>query len=91
MTDPLVIAGTTLNSRLFVGTAGYPNQQLLLDLADRIKAELAQLQKLVGRARLAQRVEVGDKMAQVAIGIDQPNDPGLVASLERLPRQPATA
>jgi len=31
MTDPLTIAGTTLSSRLFVGTAGYPNQQALLD------------------------------------------------------------
>jgi len=31
MTDPLIIAGTKLASRLFVGTAGYPNQQILLD------------------------------------------------------------
>jgi thiazole synthase len=31
MTDPLVIAGTTLNSRLIVGTARYPNQQVMLD------------------------------------------------------------
>ncbi len=31
MTDPLTIAGATLSSRLFVGTAGYPNQQVLLD------------------------------------------------------------
>src|SRR5215475_11520380 len=31
MTDPLMIAGELLASRLFVGTAGYPNQQVLLD------------------------------------------------------------
>jgi thiazole synthase len=31
MTDPLIIAGTRLNSRLIAGTAGYPNQQMLLD------------------------------------------------------------
>ncbi len=31
MNDPLVIAGTELGSRLFVGSAGYPNQQTLLD------------------------------------------------------------
>jgi len=31
MTDPLIIAGTKLKSRLFVGSAGYPNQQILLD------------------------------------------------------------
>ncbi len=31
MTDPLLIAGTKLTSRLFTGTAGYPSQQVLLD------------------------------------------------------------
>ena len=31
MTDKLMIAGTKLNSRLIAGTAGYPNQQILLD------------------------------------------------------------
>ncbi|MGC2411706.1 MAG: thiazole synthase [Stellaceae bacterium] len=31
MTDPLIIAGTKLSSRLILGTAGYPNQQILLD------------------------------------------------------------
>ena len=40
MTDPLVIAGTTLNSRLFVGTAGYPNQQVMLDSIAASGAEL---------------------------------------------------
>jgi thiazole synthase len=40
MTDPLVIAGTTLNSRLFVGTAGYPNQQVMLDSLEASGAEL---------------------------------------------------
>jgi thiazole synthase len=29
--DPLVIAGTTLSSRIFVGSARYPNQQVMLD------------------------------------------------------------
>src|SRR5947199_6019253 len=40
MTDPLIIAGTKLNSRLFVGTAGYPNQQVLLDSLEASGAEL---------------------------------------------------
>jgi thiazole synthase len=31
MSDPLVIAGRTFNSRLFIGTAGYPNRQVMLD------------------------------------------------------------
>jgi thiazole synthase len=29
--DPLVIAGRTFRSRLFLGTAGYPNRQVMLD------------------------------------------------------------
>jgi thiazole synthase len=40
MTDPLIIAGTTLSSRLFVGTAGYPNQQVLLDCLEASAAEI---------------------------------------------------
>jgi thiazole synthase len=31
MTDPLTIAGATFSSRLVVGTAGYPNHQVLLE------------------------------------------------------------
>jgi thiazole synthase len=31
MTDPLIIAGSELSSRLFVGSARYPNQQVMLD------------------------------------------------------------
>src|ERR1700730_17900729 len=40
MTDALIIAGTALSSRLFVGTAGYPNQQVLLDCLDASGAEI---------------------------------------------------
>ena len=31
MSDPLVIAGREFKSRLFLGTAGYPNRQVILD------------------------------------------------------------
>ena len=31
MSDPLIIAGRELSSRLFLGTAGYPNRQVMLD------------------------------------------------------------
>jgi thiazole synthase len=31
VSDPLVIAGRTFRSRLFIGTAGYPNRQVMLD------------------------------------------------------------
>ncbi|HVB15206.1 MAG TPA: thiazole synthase [Stellaceae bacterium] len=40
MTEPLIIAGTTLRSRLFVGSAGYPNQQVLLESLAATGAEL---------------------------------------------------
>ena len=40
MDDPLLIAGTTFSSRLFVGTAGYPNQQVLLDCLEMSAAEM---------------------------------------------------
>jgi thiazole synthase len=40
MTDPLVIAGTALNSRLIVGTARYPNQQVMLEALAASGAEL---------------------------------------------------
>src|SRR5215469_3811239 len=40
MTDPLLIAGSALSSRLFVGTAGYPNQQVLLDCLEASGAEI---------------------------------------------------
>jgi thiazole synthase len=31
MSDPLMIAGREFKSRLFLGTAGYPNRQVMLD------------------------------------------------------------
>ena len=31
MSDPLIIAGREFRSRLFLGTAGYPNRQVMLD------------------------------------------------------------
>lgn len=40
MTDPFFLAGTPLSSRLFVGTAGYPNQQVLLDCLESSGAEI---------------------------------------------------
>jgi thiazole synthase len=38
--DPFLIAGTALKSRLFLGTAGYPNQQIMLDSLEASGAEL---------------------------------------------------
>src|ERR1700731_1607601 len=40
MTDPFLVAGTPLSSRLFIGTAGYPNQQVLLDCLEASGAEV---------------------------------------------------
>src|SRR5207237_1470414 len=40
MSDPLVIAGRTFTSRLFLGTAGYPNRQVMLDAVAASGAEM---------------------------------------------------
>jgi thiazole synthase len=34
MADPLIIAGQELGSRLFLGTAGYPNRKIMLDAVE---------------------------------------------------------
>src|SRR5258705_13020960 len=41
--DPLVIAGLALSSRLFMGSAGYPNQQAMLDAIAASGAEVVTL------------------------------------------------
>jgi thiazole synthase len=40
LSEPLIIAGERLGSRLFIGSAGYPNQQALLDALEASGAEL---------------------------------------------------
>ena len=40
LSEPLIIAGERLGSRLFIGSAGYPNQQVLLDAIEASGAEL---------------------------------------------------
>ncbi|MBB3064482.1 thiazole synthase [Limibacillus halophilus] len=42
-TKPLIIAGETLESRLFVGTAGYPNQDILLRSLEASACEMVTL------------------------------------------------
>jgi thiazole synthase len=39
-TDPLVIGNKTVNSRLFIGTAGYPNQRVMLEAVVASGAEI---------------------------------------------------
>ena len=56
MSDPLVIAGREFRSRLFLGTAGYPNRQLMLDaLASEpgaTKRDLARMLSVKGSDRI---------------------------------------
>ena len=40
MSDPLIIAGQQFGSRLFLGTAGYPNRKLMLDAVAASGAEM---------------------------------------------------
>ena len=49
----------------------------------RIESELLQLEQRMGRARLAQGIEMGDEMPQVAIGIDQEDDARLPPGIQR--------
>src|SRR5215203_7489687 len=41
MSDPLIIAGREFRSRLFLGTAGYPNRQVMLDAVAASGTEMA--------------------------------------------------
>src|SRR2546430_11197080 len=41
MSDPLIIAGREFGSRLFLGTAGYPNRKLMLDALTASGTEMA--------------------------------------------------
>ena len=43
MNDPLIIAGTAFSSRLILGTARYPNQQVMLDCLSASGAEMVTL------------------------------------------------
>ena len=40
MQDPFIVAGVALRSRLFIGTAGYPNRQLMLESIEASGAEV---------------------------------------------------
>ena len=40
MIDPLTVAGRQFTSRLFIGTARYPNQQVMLDAIKASGAEV---------------------------------------------------
>ncbi|MGK9165551.1 thiazole synthase [Inquilinus limosus] len=40
MQDPFIVAGVALRSRLFIGTAGYPNRQVMLDSIEASGAEV---------------------------------------------------
>src|ERR1700736_5206376 len=40
MTDPFILADRTFGSRLLVGTAGYPNQQIIVDAVAASGAEI---------------------------------------------------
>jgi hypothetical protein len=54
---PLVIAGRTFRSRLFLGTARYPNQQVMLDALEASGAEVATVAIRPEFEALARRLE----------------------------------
>src|SRR5207302_1070373 len=47
-----------------------------------VESKLVQFQECVRLPRLTERVEVGDKVAEVPIGVDKQNDPGLATRIQ---------
>ncbi|NVO17909.1 MAG: thiazole synthase [Rhodoplanes sp.] len=86
--DPLVIAGRTFSSRLFLGTAGYPNRQVMLDALAASGAEM--VTAAIRRISLAGEEEslvdlIGDKahLLPNTAGCQTARDAVLTAELAR--------
>ena len=64
MSDPLIIAGREFRSRLFLGTAGYPNRKIMLDSvaasgSEMVTASIRRI-SLAGRVHRAAMIGVKD-------------------------------
>ena len=51
MPDPLIIAGREFGSRLFLGTAGYPNRMLMLNAIAASRTEMRRLRSGASASR----------------------------------------
>src|SRR6185437_5772420 len=85
--DPLIIAGEALGSRLILGTAGYPNQQVLLDAVRASGAETVTMSirriSLAGHGADTINLLSGYRFLPNTAGCETAHDAVLTAELAR--------
>jgi thiazole synthase len=85
--DPLVVAGETFNSRLWLGTAGYPNQQVLLDAVKASRCEMVTFSirrvSLAGHGNDTVNMLRGHRFLPNTAGCETARDAVLTAELAR--------
>ncbi|MBV9701178.1 MAG: thiazole synthase, partial [Methylobacteriaceae bacterium] len=87
MHDPLIIAGETLGSRLFLGTAGYPNQRALKAAIEASGCEVVTVSirriSLAGHATDTLALLSGHRILPNTAGCETARDAVLTAELAR--------
>ncbi len=85
--DNLVIAGVELSSRLFIGTAGYPNQRIMVDAVEASGSDLVTLSlrriSLQGHGSDTVRLLAGKRFLPNTAGCETARDAILTAELGR--------
>ena len=85
--DSLTIAGETLRSRLLLGTAGYPNQQVLIDAVEASGCEIVTLSirriSLAGHGADTVNLLSGYRFLPNTAGCETARDAVLTAELAR--------
>jgi thiazole synthase len=85
--DPLIIAGEALSSRLILGTAGYPNQQVLLDAVGASGTALVTMSirrvSLAGHGADTVKLLAGHRFLPNTAGCETARDAVLTAELAR--------
>jgi thiazole synthase len=86
-TEHLIIAGVELSSRLFIGTAGYPNQRIMLDAVEASGSDLVTLSlrriSLQGHGSDTARLLAGKRFLPNTAGCETARDAILTAELAR--------
>lgn len=85
--ENLVIAGVELSSRLFIGTAGYPNQRIMVDAVEASGSDLVTLSlrriSLQGHGSDTARLLTGKRFLPNTAGCETARDAILTAELAR--------
>src|SRR5438105_7177663 len=88
MSDPLIIAGRQFGSRLFLGTAGYPNRKLMLDAiaasgTAMVTASIRRISLAGGEESLVDLIPKNIHFLPNTAGCQTANDAVLTAELAR--------